>query len=431
MPWLQDSVRTRPNATWRDIMKTPAITFASDKDPLSYKLGEPMTFCVSVADVPDDAHVRWSLTDDDGRNQCSEASVEPGTHTGDAIPAIQAAGLSRPGFVRVIAEIVDGDGKPLARFDGGAGAAVSEIRADFPEPPDFDAFWAHRKAMLAGLSLDGAVRHQIPVARNDVRLFEISLPCLGTRPSTGLLSIPNASGQYPIHVNYHGYNESWESTAYGIPSPEKLSTSEIVLNFSSHGYEFGKEPQYYAEMRAKCGSGGYDYAFDPVQNTNPETAYFSGMSWRGLRALEYLKRLPEWDGKTLIVEGGSCGALQSIWAAALDHAVTECRIFIPWCCNIGGPAAGRAHGDWHIAWVNALGYYDTVNMAPRIPDTCTANIRWAGLGDYICPPSGVMAFYNALRCPKNIAFVQGATHGYYPSDTAVSKLANNHLQAKQ
>ena len=33
---------------------------------------------------------------------------------------------------------------------------------------------------------------------------------------------------------------------------------------------------------------------------------------------------------------------------------------------------------------------------------------------YICPPSGVMAFYNNLTCPKSLMFVQGATHTSHP-----------------
>jgi cephalosporin-C deacetylase-like acetyl esterase len=53
-------------------------------------------------------------------------------------------------------------------------------------------------------------------------------------------------------------------------------------------------------------------------------------------------------------------------------------------------------------------------MARRIPKTCRVNVTWAGLGDYICPPSGVAAFYNNLVCPKQIKWVQGAPHGYYP-----------------
>lgn len=48
------------------------------------------------------------------------------------------------------------------------------------------------------------------------------------------------------------------------------------------------------------------------------------MYLRVLRALDYVKTLPEWDGKNLIVIGSSqCGA-QAIVAAALDPQVSLC-----------------------------------------------------------------------------------------------------------
>jgi cephalosporin-C deacetylase-like acetyl esterase len=40
----------------------------------------------------------------------------------------------------------------------------------------------------------------------------------------------------------------------------------------------------------------------------------------------------------------------------------------------------------------------------------------AGLGDYTCPPSGVTVFYNNVKAPKKITYVQGSTHGFTPPD---------------
>ena len=81
---------------------------------------------------------------------------------------------------------------------------------------------------------------------------------------------------------------------------------------------------------------------------------------------------------------------------------------------MGGPAVGRNHGEWFIKWVPALGYYDPVNMAKRIPKSCKVDVGRAGIGDYTCPPTGVAAFYNNLSCPKRIVWWQGSTHGYVP-----------------
>ena len=394
----------------------PSISFTSDKDPLSYGLGEKMRFTITAAGG---SRIRWTRTGDDGREEHGETSLvtrHPSPVTGgfDGSEAAVETALDRPGFVRIRAELLDDSGKVIASYDGGAGAAVDDIRPDNPEPPEFDAFWTRRKAALDAVSPAGATCREIASGREGVRLFEVSIPCPGGRPSTGHLSVPMKGGPFPARIHLHGYNESWAQSAYRPPKPGALPLDTLLLDLPAHGYELGREPDYYVALRAESGSNGHDYAFDPVQNANPDDSYFGAMAWRVLRGLEYLKSRPEWDGKTLIADGGSCGALQSIWAAALDHDVTECRIFIPWCCNMGGPASGRAHGDWHVPWVPALGYYDPVNMARRIPATCRANITWAGLGDYICPPSGVMAFYNVLACPKNITFIQGAQHGYIP-----------------
>ena len=397
---------------------SPFLAATSDRDPLSYRIGEPMRFAFRATGAPQGARIRWALTGDDGRQATGELATAPAgapaLQCAGCAPAVQTAGLHRPGFVRLRADLLAPDGSALAHFEGGAGADVDAIRADTPLPPDFAAFWARRRAALAAVPMDGATAREIGSPLAGVRLFEVSIPCAGSRPSTGFLSIPDRPGRFPAKIHFHGYDESWRDTAYATPTANRLSRDAIVLDLSAHGFALNREPEYYAALRAESGSNGHDYAFDPVQNSDPDTAYFGGMSWRVMRGLEYLKSRPEWDGKNLVAEGGSCGGLQTIWAAALDHDVTECRPFIPWCCNLAGPAAGREHGDWFVEWVPALAYYDPVNLARLLPATCRTTITWAGLGDYICPPSGVMAFYNAIPGHKSITFIQGAMHLYVP-----------------
>ena len=50
------------------------------------------------------------------------------------------------------------------------------------------------------------------------------------------------------------------------------------------------------------------------------------------RAVEYLSERPDWDGRTIVVTGGSQGGLQALVAAGLD----------------GHPYFGRDH-DWQVA----------------------------------------------------------------------------------
>ena len=119
----------------------------------------------------------------------------------------------------------------------------------------------------------------------------------------------------------------------------------------------------------------------PEQNADPEKAFFNGMVFRVLRAMEYLKSRPEWNGKDLTAEGGSQGGLQTMWAAALDQDVTVAKPGITWCCDLAGTTKkGRYFGGWRIPYVPAIDYYDPVFMAKRIK-TARVEITRAGLCD--------------------------------------------------
>ena len=170
---------------------------------------------------------------------------------------------------------------------------------------------------------------------------------------------------------------------------------------------------YYDDFFSKIAPKGGQYAFSKEENADPDTAYFHGMALRVLRALEFMKTRGEWNGKDLIVEGGSQGGLQTSWAAGLDKDVTLARPFITWGCNLGFVDGKRIRGPWHIPWAPGLGYYDAVSHIARAK--CPVEISRAGLGDYTCPPSGLALFYNAIKAPKSITWVQGSRHGHTPT----------------
>ncbi len=331
-------------------------------------------------------------------------------------PLVVETTLSTPGFVRIYAKIVGKDGKPHKNrygtidFDGGAGVQPEKLQG-VPEPADFDAFWAKQKARLGAMPMT-VVRKEIPCKKG--RVYAVGISCPSVRPVTGYLRMPadaSAAKRYPCHLWTHGYGYSPHEP------PQDAADDKIVLEINAHGMRlaaFDADEAYHKALAWEIRSGGMGYAFDPKQNGDPELAYFNGMALRVMRALEYLKSLPEWNGRDLVAEGTSQGGMQTIWAAALDPQVTRAEATVPWCCDIGGTEFGRNRGDEYIGWVPALGYYDPVNMARRISKTCQTVIPRAGLGDYVCPPSGVAILYNNIPGPKKITWLQGSTHGWIP-----------------
>ncbi|MBS1369994.1 MAG: hypothetical protein HPZ91_08590 [Lentisphaeria bacterium] len=386
----------------------------TDKDPLSYAPGETMTFTVT-ADLGGqkptaDYYLNWSRSGDDGQKDGGRMKV-----TGE--PLVIKTSLDKPGFVRIIAKLTDKNGKVLrtkniwnkqadVAFEGGAGVQPENLTAGAEEPKDFDAFWQKQKARLAEVPLKYEMKKQ-PESTPAVDIYAVTIDCAGPRPVTGYLTIPAGAKEksLPAQANYFGYG-------VGAQRPPKDGPKDrINLSINAHGFLLNQPNSYYEKFATEIKSNGQGYAFDPKQNADPETAYFNGMALRVMRSLEFLKQLPQWNGKDLTVSGGSQGGLQTVWAAGLDPDVTRALPGIPWCCDLNGSSLGRLRG-WYPQYVEALGYYDTVNHAKRIK--CPVEITRAGLGDYTCPPSGVAVLYNAIKSPKKIKWFQGSTHGFVP-----------------
>ena len=154
------------------------------------------------------------------------------------------------------------------------------------------------------------------------------------RPATGYLIVPNDAKEksLAVRIDFYGYGAS----AQRVPS--MVVPGHLVLKLNAHGQKLGQTPEYYKEFFSSIKSGKYNYAFDPEQNIDPENCFFNGMVMRALRAMEYLKSPPEWNGKDLIAS------------------------------------------------------------AKRIKKS-EVNITHAGLGDYTCPPSGLAICHLNLETP--------------------------------
>ena len=385
----------------------------TDKSPVDYAVGEEMRFTLSAkGPCAAGCSLEWVRAGDDGVTETNRASVAADR------PVTYRTKIDRPGFVSIVAKLLGPDGKPVkgtVPFRGGAGASVDTI-APYPEPADFDAFWAERKRRLAAVPMKPELR-EVKSPYPELRVWAFSVPCAGPRPATGYLCVPvaaSAERPVPIRMEVGGYGFSCHNP------PKTPMKDRITINVNAHGMKlpaFGGDAAYYERLGEEIKSNGHTYAFDPAQNADPDTAYFMGMAYRLMRALQFAKSRPEWNRKDIWVAGGSQGGFQTLLTAGLDPDVTEASPSVPWCCDIGGSEYGRLRGDWYVRWTPALGYFDPVHHARRMNPKLYCDVTRAGLGDYTCPPSGIAALYNALPCRKRIAWTQNETHGYVqPAD---------------
>lgn len=218
----------------------------------------------------------------------------------------------------------------------------------------------------------------------------------------------------------------------------------LFLNLNAHGIANDQPASFYQALRE-----GELKAYPFINSTDRDTYYMKGMIVRLIRAIEFMKTLPEWNGKDIVVGGGSQGGAQALFAAGADPQVTEIYADVPAMCDHAGSLVDRQAG-WPGLYfrengrimvkqdydrknakpgdegmIRTAGYFDAASFARQI--RCKAYIRTGGV-DGVCPPTGVFAAYNNIpSTDKEIDFAPLGAHcsGIY-DDTEMIKVAKFH-----
>ena len=431
--------------TFAGPLDTAWIKGETDKDPFSYQCGEEMVLTLTPMAVSGEIKsgeyfLDWDRSGEDGVFEKGREPFDGKT------PFVYRTKTAQPGFVRLRAYVVDATGKryqkvytgdtstPEGRaaanrfertnrglfFDGGAGASVKEIKT-YETPSDLAEYWRGLDERLAKVPMN-VNRVLVHEHEDGCRIYAVSIMCAGAFPVTGYLSMPPVKEgcKFPARLLTHGYSGAvpLHQPGYGH------NHGEILLNINPFGMLLpafgGTEADQKASWWAVHDGRQWSHGFSPEQNEDRDSAFFNGMVLRVKRALQYLKTLPEWDGKNLLAAGGSQGGLQTIWAAACGEGVTRAESSITWCCDMSKNSLRRekkmSTDNWYIPWTPALAYYDPVQVAKLIPKTCRTVITRAGLGDYCCPPNGLYQLWANIPGNKEIRWVQGSTHGYVPPE---------------
>ncbi|MDO4587380.1 MAG: acetylxylan esterase [Planctomycetia bacterium] len=403
-----------PTVLWAG---TPYFYGTTNKNPLSYQLGEEIIFSVHLLEDGQELCgkvLKWQCYGDDGYKKEGEI-------VSDQNPLTIKATLTQPGFVhlKVNAFEPDGTALPILPFQGSAGADWQSMK-NVEEPDDFDSFWNQQKERLNNVPMQAEL---VPVdvpEDQDHLYYDVKINCVGA-PVSGYYRKPkNAQPKsLPIRIAFIGYNYHsaflpvWGNNALAVDPTVPLSWAEdsdrlkdgLIFNINAHGYENGKSAEYYEKFAQ---GPGKNYGFIKEENENRETSYFLGILLRAIRLLQWLKEQPEWDGQTIVVAGGSQGGFQALAAAGLDSEVSECYAFIPWLCNLGGhEEQGYFPSSFCPEYTKALRYFDAANHAKRIQGKV---MIVSGLGDFVCPPGSQAILYNCISSPKKIEFRQGMQH---------------------
>lgn len=404
------------------------FVFAFDRDTQTYAVGEAIRVDVTMTrDGRPVPHGRFRCVLE-GEDAVREDVWKETDGTGHAVIETK---LDRPGFIRARLLANNGAGKEFGKRFGVA-VAPAELRPARPRPADFDAYWDAVVADLRAMPFDVEIV-PVPVDHPDyagrVVLFDVQLNTPGDKPFLyGRLCLPQdaAPRSLPIVMHYHhagfrGSGSTYRSAADGF----------LSFDVNAHALPNGRPAEFYERARKENEPGFRIHGAD-----DRDRQYFRNMIVRAVRALHWLKTRPEWDGRTVVVRGGSQGGGQALAVAALDPDVTLCLANVPAFCDHGGPQIGR-DGGWpgilrgvskkhkkehgtdmspeqRAPFFRACDYVDNAFFASRI-GAGTAVRMSLGYFDATCPAVGVYAAYNAVASPdKQLIEDRDSGHGIPP-----------------
>ena len=394
------------------------VQVTPNRDDWTYQTGAPVDFRVQVLrdghPVPG-ASIRYELGSE--MLPATEKKTVPVPSEG---LTIKAAGLKEPGFLRLNAW-ADVDGKT---YRGLATAAFDpqRIQPTIEDPTDFDEFWKAGKDALAKVPIDARLTLLPELSTATVNVYHVNLQNIGaggagTSRLYGILAEPKAEGRYPALLNVPGAGVR----PYGgvVDLAEK---GLITFQIGIHGLPVNLDVGVYDGLRG-AGLAGY-----PIFNLDNRERYFYRRVYLGaVRANDFLTSLPKWDGKNLVVWGGSQGGALSIVTAALDGRVKGLAAAYPALSDTTGYVFGRAGGWPHMfrsdskenghrspEKLRTMQYYDVVNFARRlrVPGFYT----W-GFNDETCPPTSMFASYNLITAPKKLLLALETGHAQTPEQT--------------
>ena len=303
-----------------------------------------------------------------------------------APPAPLAAQVAGPGRGPVSRFTGGNDGRNTGFYAVGAAVAPAKIGLSTPRPDDFDAFWDGKLAEQAKIPINAVLTPvQTDVPGIEMNMFV--LDALGSQ-AHGYVAKPAKEGKFPavIQLQYAGV---YALQARGVA--QRASEGWLIVNVDSHD-KLPSDP-----------SGGVPQGYQAVGNTDREKSYFLNMYLRDSRALDYLLTRPDWDGKTIVLMGGSMGGQQSLVLAGLrPETIAAALVCVPAGADTNGDLHGRKAGypNWPSnnpdVMKTAL-YFDTVNFASRIKAAVMAGM---GFIDTTSPPAGVWTALNQISVPK-------------------------------
>lgn len=348
--------------------------------------------------IPQDATVNYEIADD---MLAADRKGEVVMKHGRAV--IDMGTRNTPGFrdLRLSAVV---DGKKYVHHVK-VGFSVDEIRPFTREPADFIDFWNRNIEDMRAvpLSYTKEKAEEYCTDKIDCYLLKIRLNKQNQSVYAYLFYPKNAQkGSCPVVLCPPG--AGIKTIKEPLRHKYYAENGFIRMEMEIHGLDPRLPKETFDDITKAFNGRENGYLYNGLQD--PDRYYMKRVYLSLIRCLDLLTALPEWDGRNLIVQGGSQGGALAIVAAGLDRRVTQCIVNHPALSDMAAYSAGRTGGYPHFNKVDGMftdrnmrtmAYYDVVNFARHV--TADVYMTW-GYNDNTCPPTTSYAVWNTFTCPK-------------------------------
>ena len=446
-------------------------------DPLSYKVGDTIVFGFELKNGSTNytaPYLYYKVQRDDGITETGYTTFnENGV-------AVVTTTITREGFAYITAYPVESYGSTSnmmgnTKFDGSAGANVTDIKTVYARPADFEAYWAEVLAQLTQGGCEIEYIYDLSAKVSGYYLYEIQISCpedshwadklhrtsWGTtyetsRPDdnhvSAYLAIPesaSASNKLGLSLAFTGYDWVIPGTYYnteGEPNYTGLcDANSIKLSVSAHSLSMPHNVAadasssdvtngaynanyYYKTLSSKYGySSWHGKEYDATKDNN----YFKYMIMRDVQAVKFLEKFfgetggtsaladvtswaGLWNGTDISVSGASQGGYQSVAVASLCPEVTSFSVGVPWF----GDESAKSPDSIRMKPTSPRDFayvdglrYVDIANLATLMSASTTGRIVMGLGDTLCPPSTIFSIYNNMQCAVTLTAYQNAGHG--------------------
>ncbi|MGM8363591.1 acetylxylan esterase [Flavobacterium sp. ARAG 55.4] len=288
-----------------------------------------------------------------------------------------------------------------------AAYAPFDIKPTVNLPKDFEAFWDKAKVANDKIPMDATVIHKPELSTATVNVYLVRLQ--NYKPGHylyGYLSKPKDNKKHAVLFNPPG-----AGVKKIVPITSFADQGFISFTTEIHGISPETDEKNFQEQREKL----KDYWAINLEDKN--NYYYKSVYLGCVRAIDFLTSLPEFDGKNIVVTGGSQGGALAIVTAGIDQRVTSIAAFYPALCDNSGYLHHRA-GGWPSIFsdkyqnnssekIKTMEYYDVVNFAKKIK---IPGFYSTGYNDNTCPPTSTLSAFNSVSAPKEIVITPISAH---------------------